>query len=170
MVIILKGFCSLNSISYHGCFTDLFEVQAVLKSSSLAKSIIHISLLQLALHGRCLAMFEEMMGASAAGKGGRGPSFFQSFPISPNAFTALSSISPSRLGDTFKMKLQYTLFKGIMLSFTRLAGDFTGSAGKEVFQNQLLLRGRQERAGNRLLSFEICCPAPCSYDFISVLN
>src|SRR5882724_6197263 len=168
MLIMLKGFCSLNSISYHGCFTDLLEVQAVLKSSSLAKSMIHISSLQLALQGRCFAIFEEMTGASAGGNGGSGPSFFQSFPISPNAFTAFSSISPSRLGDTFKIKLQYTLFNGIMLSFTRIAGVFTAVEGKEVFQNQFLLRGRQESAGSWLLSFEICCPAPCSYDFISV--
>src|SRR5579859_5980335 len=144
MTIMLNSLSWSKTTSYHGSPTALLEAHAVLKSSSLAKSMIHMSLLQLELQGWCLAMLEEIIGAFAAGNLGKAPSFFQSFPTACNSRKVFSSICPSRLGAALRMKLQKTLFRGLILPFTNEAADFTGSWGNEFFQNRALLIGRHE--------------------------
>ena len=62
--------------------------------------------LLLAFAGWFFARFEEMIGASKTGSLAVGPPCFQAAPICFNATSALSSINPSRLGATFKIKLQ----------------------------------------------------------------
>src|SRR5687767_4475427 len=129
--------------------------------------MIHISSLQLELAACFFARFVDITGASNAGGSATGPLLFHKLPICFKQLRALSSINPSLLGATFRIKLQKALFSGTILSFTREDALLTASEGKELFQNQALFTGRQDNAGSLLLSFEICCPAPCSYDLIS---
>src|ERR1700753_2811729 len=97
------------SISYQGDLTVGLDCHALRKLSSLPKSMMFISSLQLALAGCRLARLLEMIGASVGGNTTGGASFFHSRPISANAASALSSINPSRLGATFRIKLSYIL-------------------------------------------------------------
>src|SRR4051812_21507935 len=109
---MLNGVFLPRSTAYHGPGTRGFDCQPVVKSSSFAKSIIHISSLQLELLGLFFARLDEIIGSGAGGTAGTGPSFFQSFPIFCSASNALASINPSGFGATFKIKLQWALFNG----------------------------------------------------------
>src|SRR5260221_2964091 len=162
MLIVLKAFSRSKSISYQGLSTVLFDIHDDPKSSSLAKSIMLASSLQLELDVWFLGMLDEMIGASSGGSFVTGPSLCHILPICFSAASALSSIKPSRLGATFSIKLQSTLFKGISVSLTSFTGSFTGSLGKSVFQNQCAWMGKHARAGMSLLSFDMRCPAPIS--------
>jgi hypothetical protein len=75
------------------------------KLSSFPKSMIFISSLQLAFAGCRFARLCEMIGASVGGNGDTGPSGLPQPPDLRQRRQALSSISPSRLGATFKIKL-----------------------------------------------------------------
>src|SRR5580692_5012012 len=112
MLMVLNDFSRSKSISYQGLSTVVFDTHEVVKSSSLAKSIILSSSLQLELDACFFAMLGEIIGASSGGSGAIGPSLCHILPISFNAANALSSINPSRFGATFRMKLQSTLFNG----------------------------------------------------------
>ena len=93
-------------------------------------------------------MFSAVIGRSYSPNVISPPSFpFQRRPISFNASKALSSISPSRLGDTLRMKVQYALLKGIRFSLTIHSGDFTSVVGKSLFQNHDEFSGRHDKAG-----------------------
>ena len=88
---------------------------------------------QLELAGRCLAMFSAVIGRSYSPNVISPPSF--SFPKAADflqRLKALSSINPSRLGDTLRMKVQYALLKGIRFSLTIHSGDFTSVVGKSL--------------------------------------
>src|SRR4051812_33935065 len=147
ITMVLNGLSLSNVISSQGFFTVGLAFLAVPKLSSLAKSLIHMSSLQLELAGWRFAILVVMIGSCIAGSLGRGPLLFHCLPISCNVISALSSINPSGLGATFRMKLQKALLSGIMFSFTRVVAVLTASVGKDVFQNQALLMGKQERAG-----------------------
>src|SRR5689334_7322510 len=123
-VIMLTACSPSSSTSIEGFLRVGFEVHDVVKLSSLAKSMIHISSLQLEYAGRRLARLDDIIGAENSGRRSTGPAGFQRLPMSFRAARAFASIRPSRLGATFRMKLQYALLKGTRLSFTSVAGFF----------------------------------------------
>src|SRR5690348_354386 len=67
ITMVLNALSRSNSISYQGFFTVGLDLHSVLKLSSLAKSMIHMSSLQLELAAWCRARLGDMMGASAGG-------------------------------------------------------------------------------------------------------
>jgi len=115
-----------------------------------------MSLPQLDAVGRPFAILDEIIGVLFDGSLGTPSLFAHILPMALKAVSAFLSISPSRFGATFNMKLQYALLNGLMFSFASLKGSLTSSLGKDDFQNQLPLIGKQESAGKVLDSFEIC--------------
>src|SRR4029077_4744381 len=79
--IALNDSSFVKSISYQGLFTVWLLCQELPKSSSLAKSIMFMSSLQLELVACFFARLCEIMGASVNGSLPTVPSFFQMLPI-----------------------------------------------------------------------------------------